>query len=233
MTFGDLKSHVCMLLGESRTAPVFYTFPEIEAALNQAQRLFAFLTLCIERSVSLALESSVFFGSQLPSDWVLPLRIKDTTLAAAPSNAKVHPARLEDFIAENLWWQYDVGLPKRYAVLGSSGLVIFPAAAAPGGSVRVRYAAMPVLMDSDGDIPEIPAEYHNTLADWAVVRLRCKEGGQEFMKEMARSQHFFEDAKKLALWTRSRYLGLGYDTVPSEEVIQAIEGTWLSTLKKQ
>jgi hypothetical protein len=50
MTLKQMVDAVLSRSGEDETSPVFHTRNDAVAALNEAQQIYAFLTLCIERT---------------------------------------------------------------------------------------------------------------------------------------------------------------------------------------
>jgi hypothetical protein len=67
-----------------------------------------------------------------------------------------------------------------------------------------------------GNSPEVPEAYHRTLLDFAVPRLRVKEGGQSLESEMPRLDEFLSAAGQLAGYVRARSQSRGYDKLPPE-----------------
>lgn len=227
MTAGQLATQILGDLGESAVSPTFYTFPEVLGAINEAQRLFCLLTLCLERTVTLELSANTTFYSVLTlyTDWIVPLRLR------IAGGAKLAPGRLTDFDAISETWQADRGTPERYACSGFDLLALYKAPAAIGTTLSITYARSPVEMATAGETPEIPEEYHPDLAHYAIPRLRAKEGGQEFQKVAPRLGTFIEAAQKMAAFVRARNKAQRYDRVPVElkrfdisKLLEAING---------
>ncbi len=213
MTAGELIERTLKDLGEDTSSPVYYKSSEALDALNEAQRFFCLLTLCLETTGNLALAADTSFYHLLTSfeHFLLPLRVQ-----VVATGAKVRPGRLGDFDALSSTWQDDVGAPTRYDVLGMDLLAVTPRPDALGTSLEITYAETPARMTSESGTPEIPAEYHPCLADYAVPRLRVKEGGQEFQKVLSRFGNFLTEAAKMAEYVRSRMAGRDYDRQPFE-----------------
>jgi len=213
VTAGELIERTLKDLGEDTSSPVYYKSSEVLDALNEAQRFFCLLTLCLETTGNLALAADTSFYHLLTTfqRFLLPLRVQ-----VLATGAKVRPGRLGDFDSLSATWQDDVGDPTRYDVLGMDLLAVTPRPDAPGITLEITYAQTPDRMTSEGDTPEIPAEYHPCLADYGVARLRVKEGGQEFQKVLSRFGNFLTEAAKMADYVRSRMAGRGYDRQPFE-----------------
>ena len=198
------------------TAPsaVYYGGPgEVTAALNEAQRFFCLLTLALENTVTFTLDAGagVFYHMRpVYPDWLLPLRV---TLL---SGTRVRPTRIADLDLYDSAWQTTTGTaPLRYAALGFDFLILYPQLSAEG-AVNITYARAPVALASDTDIPEIPEQHHPDLVDYAICRLRMKEGGQEFAKTLPYFNRFLDGAQEYSKYVRARNIGSGYDKLPFE-----------------
>ena len=213
MTLAQLRTRTLQRLDEDTTSPVYWSAQEIHAALNEAQRVFVFLTLCLEKTGTLALSAATTFYHLRStfSDFLLPLRVR-----VASTGAKVHPARLQELDALDSTWPSSAGTPVRYACLGFDFFAVYKQPAAPGTSLDVTYAHTPATLAADGDTPEIPTEHHLTLIDYAIPRLRAKEGGQEFVKTLPLFGQFLDAASKMAAYVRARSLEARYDRLPFE-----------------
>jgi hypothetical protein len=213
MTVAEIETRTLKRLDDDGAKPTFWSGKEFLAALNEAQRFFVLLTLCLEKTAPLALQPGVAFyrvGATY-GDWIVPLRV-----TVAGTGLKVRPARLAELDAENSDWQHTPGTPARYACLGFDLVAVTPQPAAGGTSLDVTYARAPTRMTAGTETPEIPEEYHGSLIDYAIPRLRMKEGGQEFAKTLPLFKRFLADVTKLATYVRRRNLGQSYDTLPIE-----------------
>lgn len=190
-------------------APTFYPTAEIIRALNEAQRLFTLLTLCLERTAPWTVGSSAPFWRMLPifADWIAPLRIGNA------AGAKIRPARLSELWSLNSGWPAVGGAPERYAQMGSDLLALYPQSAV---TLQVQYAGSPVVLAADGDIPEIDAEFHEVLPKYAIYRLRMVEGGEPFAASLPLFAEFMAVATEYAKYVKARNVGAGYDTLPPE-----------------
>lgn len=191
----------------------YYTPGEILTALNEAQRLFVLLTLCLETTATLPLGAGTTFYRLLTvsafSGLLLPLR------ARVAGGRKLSPARLQDLDSLSKTWQGDAGPPVKYAALGFDFFAIYPAPTAGGTSLDITFARCPAAMTSSS-APEIPEEHHPGLIDYAIPRLRVKEGGSALEKSMPHWKAFLDRAEKLAAYIRARNRAHGYDRVPAE-----------------
>lgn len=216
MTLGQLELRVFQRLDQAGARPGYYTGTEIRAALDAAQHVFVLLTLCLERTAPLALTANQVFYQMLTvagfSDWLLPLRARVT----GAGGKKLDYSRLSDFDALKLDWQQTNGTPERYAHLGFELLAIDRQPAAGGVSLDLTFAYCPLKLTSPAQAPEIPAEHHPSLIDYAIPALRAKEGGAEFASSLQFFERFLEEAKKLADFVRARNQAAGYDRFPFE-----------------
>lgn len=201
-------------LDEDSSSPVYYSGGEVLAAINEGQRLFALLTLCLETTGTLALTAATSHYRMLGTftDWLLPLRVR----IQGTGGQKLDYARLADLDALNPAWQDEAGAPERYAALGFDFFSIHPRPAGTGTSLEVTYARCPTKMTSTSQTPETPEEHHPALVDYVIPCLRAKEGGQEFLNSLKYLDRFLESADKYAQYIRARNLGQNYDRGPFE-----------------
>jgi hypothetical protein len=135
MQLSGMVTLVSQRLAEGQDGPTFYPAYEIVAALNEAQRLFALLTLGLEKSSTWNVPAGTTFSHMLGyfPDWIVPLRI------ATIGGAKVRPSRLSDLSALDSQWIMSSGSPSRYAALGADLLALYqqPPAGYAAGTVTV------------------------------------------------------------------------------------------------
>lgn len=199
-------------LNEGVSGPTFYPTAEIIAALNEGNRFFCLLTLGLEKTASWNVPAAsplVHMLTYFP-DWIVGLRF--TTAAGA----KVRPARLEDLASLDSGWINSPGTPVRYASLGAGFVALYQQPAGSGTVLQVTYARQPLTLVLDTDVPEIPAEYHPKLVDYAIYRLRQVEGAQEFEKALDYLSSFLDGATHYGAYVRARNIGSRYDKVPFE-----------------
>lgn len=242
MTTVDLKTRTLERLGEDPAAPVFYTSNDALSALNLAQRIFAFLTLCLEtRSPSRLTAGNQWYALQKTlTDAILVLRCEwqnDATIGndatvgvpafdgagfndqqvttAIADTAKLLPGTLDQFAAKDNGWYGSVGRPTRYHALGFS-LLVFDLQPDDDYTALLTYARMPVALVKDTDVPEIPEPDHQCLIDFAVGWLRVREGGQELANDTPALSLFLDAVRKRAAQVRARSLAQRYDHAPPE-----------------
>jgi hypothetical protein len=237
MTLGEFRTEVSTRLGDP--AGVRYSSSTVADAINAGQELFALLTLAIERTGELPLEQGKNFYLLLDffADFLVPLRVQldsltnaglwdgplwdeqlwDEALAAqAATRTRLRPAALAHLDARNQSWQNATGTPDRYNVLGFELLALSHQPTAANKRLRFTYAASPIRLLSDSDVPEIPAPYHELLADYAIATLRLDSGGVDMAKEKERLDRFYEGAARMAEFMRRRHKELAYDREPFE-----------------
>jgi len=204
-----LITGVLQRVGEDPDSPAFYQAFEALDALNEAQRVFALLTLCLEAVDTLDVSGSATHHLLDDfADFLLPLRVR-----WASTGARIRPARLEEISAATDAWIEEEGVATHYTVLGFDllALSLVPPASS---SIELTYARTPGVMTSVSS-PEIPLEYHWALEDYAVYRLRMpKEGGQEGAKTLELYGNFLSAAQECAETVRKRMLGGDYDRLP-------------------
>jgi hypothetical protein len=214
MTLGELQTRTLERLGETAAAGSYYTAEEVRIAINEGQRLFSYLTLCLESTASLTLTANQAWYTPLAAipDWIAPLRVR----ISGTGGTKLEPKRLEQLDALSSTWQTESGPPRRYASLGPNLLAVHPQPSSGGAALAITYARSPVALTGAGQSPEIPEEYHPELIHYALPRLRSKEGAEEWAKNLPDFKRFWQAAKKMATFVRSRNQSAKYDTLPPE-----------------
>jgi hypothetical protein len=144
------------------------------------------------------------------------------------SMPKLFPSRMIDFDSLSQTWRTDVGTPTRYAHLGADLMVFNTSTAVPADpgngtlppanaiSLLLTFARVPNDMILPTDTPEIPDVDQPALADFAIVLMRLKDGGQEMGKAQALLQRFASAAKRRSDQVRARSIAEQYDNVPFE-----------------
>lgn len=217
-TVTQLQERVLHRLGEDPSAPVHYTAAEVLRALNEAQRTFAFFTLCLEKKSTFALPADTAFHNPTTNitDFIVPLLVR------IQGGARVYPSTIEDLNARRYEWQKVSGQPDHYACPAPALLAITKQPDSIGTTLEITHAHEPADLTSGGQTPEIPVEYHHSMADAAVHLCRIKEGGAEFSSTFALWNSFLEDVRQCAYYIRERSKRLGYDRLPVE--LRAADG---------
>jgi hypothetical protein len=189
---------------------VYWSLAEGYCAVNEAQRQFALLTLCIEASGVLPLTASrCFYGIRgyLPG-YLLPLRV-------SIGGVKLQPACLTELDARYNSWAATPGTPGKYMQIGLNLCAIIPQ---PTGasSATITFAREPSVLVATGDVPEIPEEYHPALSKYAAYYLLQKRGGQYLELAISLWNEFLADASQCADYVRRRNRARQYDHAPAE-----------------
>lgn len=190
----------------------YYTRAETRAALNEGIRFFTLLTLGLEATANfpLAAATTFYHAQQTLPDWMLPLRVQ------LDGGAFLRPRRLEELDALDTGWQSSSGTPSHYAAMGFDFLAIYKQPTGSSNSLQVTYARAPVPLVLDTDAPEYPEDLHPAFVDYAIPRLRFREGPQEFSKSLPYLGRFMDEAKRYGNYVRARSLALRYDKQPPE-----------------
>lgn len=235
VTVGEFKVRLGALLDDP--THIYYTEAAILHALNVGQRLFALITLCIERTVTIALTNGQDYydlSAQL-TDYLLPLRVTH-------SGVQLKPDTLNNLDLRNRAWRATAGTPTRYAREGLDRLWITPQPASGVHTLEIVCACEPAALVLDTDIPEVPGDQSTALEDFAVWWLRFFEGGQEHANTLVYLRRFLDDASKYAAFVRAKNRAQGYDNWPPElslydksrfEVKLARESTWRRMNKQE
>lgn len=212
MNLGEIRAEVSRRMDD--TSNVRYSVGRIEQAINQGQRIFAFLTLAIERSAAFNLAANTVWYNVLDTlaDWVAPLRVEDS------SSRRIRPATIRQLDALSRMWRADTAAtgPTRYGMVGTDLMFVHPAPDGAGVALTLKYAALPAELTVDGDTPEIRAQYHISLADYACFFLKLPEGGQELPEALEYWRRFQEAVATENQFCRDRAQQARYDTLPPD-----------------
>lgn len=184
--------------------------PEVLAAINEGQELFAFLTLGLEATATLPIPGSAafFMIRSYFHDYLCPLRL------TGPAG-RVRPATLADLDAADDQWQATApGNPTRYFTAGFNFMGVTPQPALSTDH-QFTYARSPLQLVYDA-FPEIPEEYHQSLVKYGVYRVKLKEGAQSLQRGMAYLNEFLDDAQRYGEFVRGRSKAARYDSLPFE-----------------
>jgi hypothetical protein len=195
--------------GDQTSTPGSTTPAEVLDAINEGEQLFCLLSLCLESTVSFPIGAAApfsVFRSLIP-DFIAPLRL-------VVNGARIRPATLADFDAENPAWQAATGTPAQYAILGFNLLAVTPQPAF-GINSSFTYARSAAIL-ADGDTPEIPEQYQPLLVDFGVYWIRKKEGGQSLARGIAALGRFLDGAQEHGDYVRAKSRAARYDTLPFE-----------------
>lgn len=240
MTFGDIRTRVLTRLQVS-TTDAAWTGPA-GSAINEGQRLFAFLTLCLESSRTFILTPGTKFYHMFLegwTDWIVPLRVRfppantdQTALFDAvrfddamfnaqapglvPAPSKLKPTSITQMAALDAGWIQTQGTPDRYGCLGWDLMFFNKATTEDAIKLWITYARSPVTLVNDADVPEIPDADHEALIDYGTARMRANEGGQELSAGLQMFKAFLDAASRRAEQVRARSLAQRYDRQPVE-----------------
>jgi hypothetical protein len=190
----------------------FYTRPEALQALNTAQRLACFFSLCLEATFPVSIDSS---AAVYTHDGIAILRI-------AQASARVERVSLGSLAARDAkWYTAQENAVEAYAPLSASKFAIYPRPFF-GSSLNVTTARYPALM-GEGSTPEIPDEHHQALADGAASILAgIKEGGQEQTKAKQWLAAYVKAVADIADAVRNRSRRYRYDVEPPPLAVDKI-----------
>lgn len=207
MNLAQLETQVWTLLDD----PQGVYYPGVRGALNEAQRFFCLLTLCLEKTVSFPLTAGTTFYHARATyfDWLVPRRILNSL------GQRMRPSKLGELDALSATWEATPGAPLRYSHTGLDFLAITPQPPV-ADTLAVTYAAAPPLLKNLTDTPVIPETSHFALANYAAYALRLPEGGQEFSKFLGYFNDFLDEAQRMQQLVRAKNLDTRYERMPFE-----------------
>lgn len=213
------------------------------SAINEGQRLFAFLTLCQEATREFILTPGVSFYHMLTegwADWLVPLRVRlsndtdagqdaefdnvesDTAMfneqayqgLTGTNKPRLRPATLYELASQDTAWLNATGTPARYGCIGWDLLFLDKRPAQSGQKLLITYARSTVMLANDGDVPEIHDADHECLIEYGTWRMRANEGGQDLQAANPLLKDYLDNAKMRADQVRARSLAQRYDRLP-------------------
>ncbi len=209
MIFAEVLSLVAKKVDEDTTATHRYIADStFTRAINRAQAIFAFLTLCYEKSSVLTFtpnEPSLEFIADIP-DFIAPLKLSQ-------GGRMLNQQSLQQIAARNNQWTGFPDMPKYYCLVASNLLAIAP----PPSSVTVAqvaivYAAMPL----DGALDLIPSEDHDAIAQGSAAIIRQLILGGQFGPGAEEDlDGYWMAIKRRTDYVMNRNKTARYDTMPA------------------
>ncbi len=208
MLVSTLEQLVWTKLDDDGTA---YPAANVLSALNEAQRFFALLTLCLETTATfpLAAQTAFYLIDATVSNWLRPRRVLNSR------GDRLRPASFSVLDALDTNWQFAPGLPARYAQRGFNLLAIYPQPPV-ADALTVTFAQSPAPLVNPTDATAIPEASAFALANYAAYALRQPEGGQEFQKFVGYFNDFLDEAQRVQALVKERNLDFGYERMPFE-----------------
>lgn len=203
MTLAALETLILRKLND----PGGVSYPGAPGAVNEAQRLFVLLTLCLETSATFPLVASQVNYNVLATlpDFLLPRRIYNS------QGQRLRPCSIAELEALDSAWQSTQGLPTRYVLRGLDWLAIYPQPEA-ADTLAISYACCPPSVVNSSDTPSIRTQSQYALVNFSAWALRQYQGGQEFAKFADFLQEFLGEAKKVSALVRDRNADSGFET---------------------
>ena len=216
MTVVEILSAISTRLNDLSTAglpatgQIYYTETEALTAIDEAQKFFSLLTLCLESSGTVPLTSGTCFYSirDYLTGFLVPLRV-------SVSGVRLRPAGIADLDGRYYTWQNTPGTPERYL---QAGMNLFAVVPQPTGSTSatVLFAREYTTVSSSGDSLESPREYHPAIVAYGLYYLLQKRGGQYLQYAITEWQKYLTAASQCADYVRRRNRARQYDTLPFE-----------------
>lgn len=203
-TFADLKNELARMLDDDFT---YWTSAELGHNLNRAERLFCWLTLAYERTVTFNLTNASYVQdilAQLPDFWAA-LRITHT------GGVRLRPMKIHELDARDKTWRARAGSPLRYAQVGFQKLFITPQPASGSHTLEFVYAAEPSEMVAPSDVPALPSDQQAAILDIAFYLSRQKEGSSELQGATEYLKRGVDQARKYFGFTLAKARAQNYD----------------------
>lgn len=165
MTRGELTTQILTALGDSPTAPIFWSRAEIQDTIQDGQEVLAETISAVKRTAYLALAAGTNF---YPLQVIAPdlLRIQRVYLDSQHRRLTAMTRIQLDTFHET--WRTVSGVPEAYLSMGYDWICLWPTPAVSGDILRVDYTAWPRALDSDSDWPELLEADHDTLVYYGI-----------------------------------------------------------------
>lgn len=220
MTRADLTTIVAGKLDEDLSSATRYVDnPVIHRSLYLAETVFATLTLCIEKTVSLTypVNEPAYDFAAIVTDFIAALRVSQF-------GKQIHRSSVHRFAAEGNSWMGEPGMPYQYAMIAANIISLRQMPSSPALSqISLAYAAAPGEMANDAATPQIPEEDHDALASGAAAIARQLILGGQMSEGAADDFEFFlKVIDRRAAFVRDRAKSARYDTLPAGASKQTI-----------
>ena len=245
MTLADIRTRILERIEVDPLDPAWQF--AANAAINEGQRLFVFLTLCLEvtRILVLTPGNSAYSMLAIWPDWLIALRVRisnDLTGGAVAefdsltgdggmfneqaysgltltAAPKLRAETLTEMAAADPAFLNSAGQPTRYGIIGWDLLFLNQNPNLIGQKLLITYARCCQPLVLDADVPEIPVTDHDSLIGYGIARLRANEGGAELENAAPLLADFLATAKVRAQQVRVRSIAARYDRQPFELVM--------------
>jgi hypothetical protein len=216
VTTAELSNRILPRLDDDAASPGSVTVDpagpvpfEILAAIAEGQELACWMTLCLETTVAVTLTASNTFWLMraLLPDYLVPLRL-------VGSNGRIRPATLAELDALNPSWQGEAGDPERYVALGWNVFGVNPQPV-DDTAIQFTYARSPAQPVYDSFL-ELPEAYQPALIDYAIYKVKLKEGGQGLQRGIVHLNRFLDEMTNLGDYVRAKSRAARYDVLPFE-----------------
>jgi hypothetical protein len=191
--------------------------PDALGALNEGQRLFALLSLCLEKTVAFPLTAGTLAynllgpaANSLFADLLVVRRVYNS------EGRQLRPATIAELQALDANWQATPGVPARYVVRGLDWLAVYPQPPA-ADALLIVYACCPVPLAA-ASTPQIRSASQYALVNYGACALRTPEGGQEQEKFKGYFAEFLAEAQRTGELVRMRNRDSGFETTMAFEL---------------
>lgn len=180
MTFQNIKDKAAQTLQDSGTVRT-WTDTELGQYVNDGLRDFCTQVPILKKVVTLT-ENTGYDTDRQYSFWKMPTGTVMVNLYAVwNSGLPLDRTTIQDEYRNFAAWEDQQGTPKRY-ILGDYSqnnmrVVPYPTAALTALKAHVSY--LDTALSAGTDVPTIPENWHNALADYAAMRAWVRGGEKE------------------------------------------------------
>lgn len=202
MTFGELQAEVLRRLGDSSSAPEYFTASDVKASLNDAYTEMSDASEWYERNAVLkTLSNRTYYDLRgvLGAETFLGFRsaFNNTTRRWLDL---MNVRELDEQVFQQ--WENVTGEPESVFLRGLWWLGTFPKQASDTGSLKVYFSGLPPELKADSDQPGFPEEFHEGLIEYALGDLFSQDW--ETRKAVIHFNAYSEIERALTAWVDGR-----------------------------
>lgn len=199
MTLQEMREDVLTQLGESVTAPKFWSVADVDAALNEAYEDISDAAEWLEVAVTINLDSRRTWYDlnawRLGMLSILHFYNSQTQEWMVAGGVRAWDRNQRD-------WMAATGEPHNIVRRGLNWLGLYPASGTVSGTLIIHGTAMPAAPLAAADSPGFPVEYHPGLVEHALANLKAQD--HEPAQSLAHFESYLDYESGLKVYLNSR-----------------------------
>lgn len=167
MTPAQVRDSVLIALGEPQG--IFHTAEQVIRHIRAGEQLIGMSRALTEKTgvIPLTYNQPLYPIHNWLPDFIFPLHV--TIL-----KKQLYPASFSQIVSTDPNWLRSIGEPKRFFMVGSNQIGIYPTAPSNGQVISITYIAVPSI-PTDREQYMIDRQWHEALISYATAILLAKE----------------------------------------------------------